>query len=161
MLCAWSRCTGCNSPVRAGDPTAARQWVARFVGDEPTLARLRLLAISVDADASPIRADDQALLDQIAAAITSGSVRVCGAASTLRLYGLVAAPVKASAPAAPPAAPPRAASMVAAAAETTFGPDLAVAAMVAVLVQAAQQGVPFCEECAKAAVKRAAAGAGA
>ena len=65
MLCAWSRCTGCNSPVRAGDPTAARQWVGRFVGDEPTLARLRLLVISVDADASPIRADDQALLPNV------------------------------------------------------------------------------------------------
>ena len=33
--------------------------------------------------------------------------------------------------------------------------------MVAVLVQSAQDGVPFCEECAKAAVNRAAAGAGA
>ncbi len=160
MLCAWSQCTGCNSPVRAGDPTAARQWVSRFVGDDPGMARLRLLAISIGAEASPARADDQALLDQIAAGIAAGSVRVCGAASTLRLYGLVASPARASAAPAP-AAPPRAVSAVAAAAETTFGPDLAVAAMVAVLVQAAQQGVPFCEECVKAAAKRAAAQAGA
>jgi hypothetical protein len=39
------------------------------------------------------------------------------------------------------------------AAETTFGSDLDVAAMVAVLVQAAQDGVPFCEECARAAAE--------
>ena len=161
MLCAWSQCTGCNSPVRAGDPTAARLCVGRLAGDEPGLARLRLLAMAIGAEASPARADDQALLDQIAAGITAGSVRVCGAVSTLRLYGLVATPARASAPAAPPAAPPRAASAMAAAAETTFGPDLDVAAMVAVLVQAAQQGVPFCEECAKAAAKRTAAEAGA
>jgi hypothetical protein len=36
-------------------------------------------------------------------------------------------------------------------AETTFGAELDVAAMVAVLVQAAQDGVPFCEECERAA----------
>jgi branched-chain amino acid transport system ATP-binding protein len=32
-----------------------------------------------------------------------------------------------------------------------MGAELDVAAMVAVLVQAAQDGVPFCEECARAA----------
>jgi hypothetical protein len=67
------------------------------------------------------------------------------------------------APAPPPPAPassPRPAAAPAAAppaAETTFGSDLDVAAMVAVLQQAAQDGVPFCEECEKA--KRAATAA--
>jgi hypothetical protein len=156
-LCAWSQCTGCDSPVRAGDPTAARRWVGRHIGDEATMARLRLIAIATGAEAATVMLDDQALADRIAAGINTGVLRVCGAATAQKLYGLVAIKAAAAAPtpsaaaapaprAAPVAPPPPV--------ETTFVADLDVAAMVAVLVQAAHDGVPFCEECAKAAARR-------
>ena len=65
-----------------------------------------------------------------------------------------AAPPTAAPPPPPAAAPRAAAAAPASVAETTFGPQLDVAAMVAVLQQAAQDGVPFCEECARAAAKQ-------
>ena len=142
--------------MRAGDATAARQWVGRFVGDDVMMARLRQLALAAGAEASPQMCDDHAMVERIAAGIMAGSMRVCGPAKALPLYGLAAvrAPAAASAPPAPSPSPPRAASVATAPpVETTFGSDLDVAAMVAVLVQAAQDGVPFCEECARAAVR--------
>ncbi len=154
MLCTWPQCSGCESPVRAGDATAARQWAVQWVGDAVVMARLRQLALAAGAEATPLMCDDHALAERITAGITAGSMRVCGPAQALRLYGLAtvsaatpAASAAAAAPRAAPVAPPPPA-------ETTFGPDLDVATMVAVLVQAAQDGVPFCEECAKAAAKR-------
>jgi hypothetical protein len=163
-LCSWSQCTGCDSPVRAGDPTAARRWVGCFIGDETVMARLRLLAIMAGADTSPVMLDDQALADRIASDINSGVLRVCGAASALTLYGLVSIKVPAAAPAAPAPAPtaPRASPVAAPPpVDTTFSADIDVEAMVAVLRAAAEAGVPFCEECARRAAKKAIAGAAA
>lgn len=62
----------------------------------------------------------------------------------VRLAGPTAAPP-------PPPASPRREAAPAAAPATTFIPTLDAAAMAAVLVQAARDGVPFCEECARAA----------
>ncbi len=155
MLCTWSQCSGCDSLVRAGDATAARQWVGRFIGDDVTMARLRLLALSAGAEASPQSCDDQALAERIVAGITAGSMRVCGPAKALQLLGMPIRQAAAPAPSAA-AAPPRAAAAAAPppVAETTFAGDLDVAAMVAVLRAAAQDGVPFCEECAKKAAEK-------
>ncbi|KPF49547.1 hypothetical protein IP87_18170 [beta proteobacterium AAP121] len=62
------------------------------------------------------------------------------------------APAPAATPPAPsPAAAARRAAPAAAPAPGTFEIELDVAAMVAVLQQAARDGVPFCEECARAA----------
>ena len=161
MLCTWSQCSGCESLVRAGDASAARQGVGRFVGDEVTMARLRQLALTAGAEASPQRCDDHALAERIAAGIAAGSMRVCGPAKVLPLYGLATPPAASSAPAPPAPSPspqPRAAPVAAPpTVETTFGSDLDVAAMVAVLRAAAQDGVPFCEECARVAAARHAA----
>lgn len=155
MLCTWSQCKGCESLVRAGDATAARQWVGRFVGDEVTMAQLRQLALSAGAEASPQMCDDQSLAERIAAGISMGAVRVCGPAKAIQLYGMPLRPAAAPAPASAPAAAPRAARAAPPpAAETTFSGDLDVAAMVAVLRAAAQDGVPFCEECAKKAAEK-------
>ena len=159
MLCTWSQCSGCDSLVRAGDATAARQWVGRFVGDDVMMARLRQLALTSGAEVSPQMCDDHAVADRITAGITAGAMRVCGPAKALTLYGLTALRPPAAAPAPPASSPssPRAAPVAAPApVETTFGSELDVAAMVAVLVQAAQDGVPFCEECARAAARAAA-----
>jgi hypothetical protein len=101
------------------------------------------------------RLDDPALFDQLGTVLAEGRLRTGG--ETRRLLKLVQKvtsasppppPPPASAPRAAPAAPPPVV-------ETTFGSELDVAAMVAVLVQAAQDGVPFCEECARAAAASA------
>lgn len=134
--------------------------MGRFIGDAVMMSRLRQLALAAGAESSPAMCDDQAVADRITAGITAGSIRVCGPAQALRLSGLATFRAPAAAPARA-AAPPRAAPVAPPAAQTRFGSDLEVAVMVAVLVQSAQDGVPFCEECAKAAVNRAAAGAGA
>ena len=154
MLCTWNQCSGCDSLVRAGDATAARQWVGRFVGDEVTMARLRQLALSAGAEASPQMCDDHALADRIVAGITAGSMRVCGPAKAIRLLGMPPRQSAAPAPASAAATPRAARAAPAPAAETTFSDDLDVAAMVAVLRAAAQDGVPFCEECAKKAAEK-------
>lgn len=154
MLCTWSQCSDCISPVLPGDLVSARQWVGRFIGDDVMMARLRLLALAAGAESSPSLCDDQSLADRITAGITAGSIRVCGPAQPLTLLGLAAVRAPVAAPARA-AAPPRAAAVALHAVETTFGPDLAVAAMVSVLLQAAQDGTPFCEECAKAAASAA------
>ena len=158
MLCTWPQCSGCESPVRAGDATAARQWAGQWVGDAVVMARLRQLALAAGAEATPLMCDDHALAERITAGITAGSMRVCGPAQALRLYGLATVRALAPAPAASAAAAaPRAAPVAAPPpAATTFGPDLDVGSMVAALVQASQDGVPFCEECARAAALAAA-----
>lgn len=103
------------------------------------------------------RVDDQALLDQIGAALAQGRLLI-GATQQLQMRRLVSAEPPAPAPPPPPpASAPRSAPAAAPPpAETTFGSELDVQAMVAVLVQAAQDGVPFCEECARAAAEAAA-----
>jgi hypothetical protein len=72
-----------------------------------------------------------------------------------RLLPLVrlAGPPAASPPPASPRRNPAPAAAPAAAPATTFAPALDAAAMAAVLVQAARDGVPFCEECTRAAPK--------
>jgi hypothetical protein len=78
-----------------------------------------------------------------------------GTAAGLKMRPLaLTPPAPAPAPTSPapsPATAARRAAPAAAPAPGTFETDLDVAAMVAVLQQAARDGVPFCEECARAA----------
>ena len=140
-----------------GDAGSARQWLARSVGDAAAVAALRRTALALADGTDLSRIDDHQLLDQLAAAAAAGRLRSTGAPpELLRLVtapALVAAPAPSPRPSASRAAPAAPPSAV----ETTFDSDLDAAAMAAVLVQASQDGVPFCEECAKAAAKRAAA----
>jgi hypothetical protein len=140
------------------DVAGARQWLARAVGDDTSMAWLRQRALALADGTELSRIDDHQLVDHVAAAVAAGRLRTSGAAP--RLQRLVPAEAPAPTPSPSPAprpSTPRAAPVAApAAVETTFGSDLEVAAMVAVLVQAAQDGTPFCEECAKAAAARAA-----
>jgi len=142
----------------ARDPGSAQQWLARCVGDDAAMSRLRLTGQALADGADLSRVDDHAMTEQLAHALAEGRLRAgLGTAPTLRRLVVAAAPA-----APPPAAGPRVTRVAPpAAAATTFEPDLDVAATVAVLVQAAQDGVPFCEECARAAAKRAAAEASA
>jgi hypothetical protein len=133
------------------DEVSARQWLAHAVGDDAALAALRLMTLGLADGTELSRLDDHQLIDQLATAVADGRLRTTGARPKLRRL----VPTTAPAPAPSPVASARRAAPVAPppAAETTFGSDLDVAAMVAVLVQAAQDGVPFCEECARAAAE--------
>lgn len=119
------------------------------VGDDARMAVLRRLAWSLRDGTDWSRVDDQGVVEQLHAFASRLPVRE----GRLLLQRLAPPPVaEAAAPPAPAAAPRAApaATPPAPAAETTFGADVDVAAQVAALVQAAQDGVPFCEECERA-----------
>jgi hypothetical protein len=136
------------------DEVSARQWLAPAVGDDAALAALRLMTLGLADGTELSRLDDQQLVDHLATAIADGRLRSAGVRPVLRR--LVPAPAPAQAPTPAPVTSARRAAPVVPppAAESTFGSGLDVAAMVAVLVRAAQDGVPFCEECARAAAER-------
>jgi hypothetical protein len=130
------------------DPGAAQQWLARCVGDDAAMARLRSTAQALADGVDLSRADEHAVTEQLAHALAEGRLRA-GSGAAAKLRRLVVAPAPA-APAPPAAASPRAARVAPpSVAETTFNPNLDVAAMVAVLEQAARDGTPLCEECQK------------
>ncbi len=129
-----------------------------------------LAAIGVDADMARLRLqvqqacpadlwwhcdDHQVLAVLTGAEAPRGAGLLSGASAGLQMRRLaLATPAPAPAapaPAASPAASSRRAAPPAAPAPGTFEVELDVAAMVAVLQQAAREGVPFCEECARAA----------
>jgi len=155
----WHDGSGVDTGLRHGDLVSARQQLAPAAIDDAALAPLRTLAVALADGTDWSRADDHQLIDQLAAALARGRLRT-GAAAAPKLSRLVptVAPAPAPAPPPPAASSPRPSAPVAAPppAETTFGSELDVAAMVAVLQQAAQDGVPFCEECARAAAEAAA-----
>jgi hypothetical protein len=138
-----------------GDLSSARLWLARMIGDDAALASLRLKVLTLADGTALSQLDDQALIDHLAAAVAEGRLRIGGVRPELRR--LVVGPAPAPATRAPPAAPVRraAAAAPAAAVDTTFDSELDTAAMAAVLAQAARDGVPFCEECARAAAQAA------
>ncbi len=116
---------------------------------------LRARAVALLPGADLWRRHRHCVVAVVAQALADGRLHTSSEAP--RLLPLGAAP-----PAAPAAAPPpRAASPRPAAAApppVVAAPELDVAAMVAVLQQAARDGVPFCEECERAAAQRRSAG---
>lgn len=129
--------------------------LAHAPGDDTEMGALRNTALQSADGTDWSRVDDHQVVEHVAAAVLAG--RLPGSAQATRaplrrLVANVAAPAASPPPPAPspPAAAPSPASAPAAA-DTTFGLDLDVAAMVATLMQAAQDGTPFCEECARAA----------
>ena len=162
-LCLWHESAGGELVVGPGDIVAARHLLVHAVGDDAAMSALRTKAHALADGTDLSRLDEHQLVEHLAAPLADGRLRAAGAARAVMLYRLVAAPAPVSATSAPPASSPRAsaAASAPAAVETTFGADVDVAAMVAVLRQAAQSGVPFCEECERAAAQRQAAGAGA
>jgi hypothetical protein len=143
--------------VAPGDAVSARQWLEPAVGDDAALAALRRSALLLADGTDLSRLDDSTLVDHLGTVLAEGRLRTGG--ETRRLLKLVQKvtlppvappPPPASAPRAAPVAPPPAVA-------TTFDSELDVSAMVAALVRAAHDGVPFCEECAKDAAAQAGA----
>lgn len=119
--------------------------------DGAASARLRLAALGLGDGVDLSRCDDHQLVELLDAAVAQLRLAT-GAVTAPQMLRLPSAAPPTAAPPPPPAAAPRAAAAApASVAETSFAAELDVAAMVAVLQQAAQDGVPFCEECARAA----------
>ena len=153
----WHDAGGADGSVGRGDPVQWRQWLDRQLIDDSDASEARGYALGLSDGTELSRLDGAQLKDHLAAAMMAGRLDAAlGTPVVLRVLTQTARPAAAASPSAPAASSPRAASAAAPApaAETTFGPDLDVVAQVAVLVQAARDGVPFCEECAKAAAKR-------
>ena len=130
----------------ARDTGAAQQWLAACAGDDAAMARLRSTALGLADGVDLSRSDDPAVTEQLAHALAAGRPGAgTGAAPKLRRF--VVASAAAAAPPASGGSRAPAAAAPAPAAETTFANNLDVAAMVAVLEQAARDGTPLCEEC--------------
>ncbi|MDE2145281.1 MAG: hypothetical protein KGJ24_01185 [Burkholderiales bacterium] len=129
-------------------------------GDDVASARLRLLALQRADGEDLSRLDDHDLQARLEA--WHGRAESLGTdPDPPALMRLASAPAAGEAAAVAAAGPRRSAPVEPAApAETTFGADVDAEAMAQALVQAAQDGVPFCEECARAAARAAAGGAG-
>jgi len=138
----WFRDAGSDAGIGRRDPVEARQWLDRQIIDDADAGQLRWYAAGLHEGTDWWRLDDAQVKEQLAAALDEGRLRTGqGAKVVLRpLDQLQPVPLPA-----PPAAP----------VETTFAPNLDVAAQVAVLVQAARDGMPFCEECERAKRERA------
>ncbi len=149
---AWPLCRG------YGMPEQLDRLLADAAGDATAMAALRVMALSLVNAQDWSRCEDHVVIEHLAAEHVQGRWHR-QATTGAKLYRL--APGVVSAPSPPPSAAqgPRAASVTPAAlaapvapAATTFGAALDVAAMVAALQQASEEGLPFCEECARRAV---------
>lgn len=135
--------------VPLGDLADARLRLAPAWGDDAAIEQLRLKTDALADGGDLSRLDDHTLLDTLAVAIAEHRLREPG----LRPRLLPIAPAEAPPPA--PASGGRGRAPSVAAPAVPDEPELDAAAMAAVLVQAAQDGVPFCEECEKARAARA------
>ncbi len=142
--------------VTPGDSVSARITLTEAIGDDAVLGRLRSTARSLAEGTDLSRLDEHQLIELLTPLLADGWLNL-GLHKPLA-YQLVPVAAPVSAPAAPaPASPRPAAAAPPDPVDSTFGSSLDVAAMVAVLKAAAASGVPFCEECAKAAAQKQAA----
>ena len=141
-------------------PELAPTSLGAAAGDDAVMVPLRVSALTLADGNDWSRHDDHQVITQLAAAQAQGRL-AAHAPPAAKLYRLApvaaAAPVPAPSPRAARAASPSAAAGAAATAQSSFSTMLDTAAMVAALQLAAQDGVPFCEECAREAAETAAA----
>ena len=152
-LVPWHRQPG--DSAAAVDDVSTRQWLERRAIDDVGRGALRSAALGLADGTELSRLDDAQLKDHLVAAMMARRLDTAVGAPVV-LRALTQRTERAAAAPAPAASRPRVAPVAPApAAETTLGSDVDIDAMVAVLVKAARDGVPFCEECAKATAKRA------
>ena len=173
-LCRPEECKGCDAARSFDrDPYVARLALSPLLRDGMAMAVLRADWLPFAGDQGLSHLDDQQLLDAIGGALSTGQLRLCpgtvagegeaGAEDGSDAKAKVEAegerqamPTSASTPApAPPAPrapppPPAAAAPPPPAPAAPPEPEIDAAAMTAVLLAAARDGVPFCEECEKA-----------
>lgn len=127
----------------------------RCVGDHYAMRLLRAQLADAVRDAQVPQLSDVAVVNRIVSLVAQGRLQLRGPFAPLREGGGVttvaeAAPSPAPAPAARPT-PQSSSRATAMAAEPSFSPNVDVAALAATLTDAAKDGTPFCEECARAA----------
>ena len=174
-LCRPDECEGCDGAAPYDrDPPTARLALSPLLRDGMAMAALRADWLQFSGDPGLSRLDDQQLLDAISATLAAGQLRLCsgitntegegeeGAEDGSQTQSKVEAegqrqamPSSSSSPASPPPAPRPAPPPPPAAAAPpppapAAEPEIDAAAMTAVLLAAARDGVPFCEECEKA-----------
>ena len=136
------------------DAVSAKNVLQRCVGDHHGMRVLRRQLTEVLRDAHVPQLSDVAVVDCIVSLVSQRRLRLVGPFPPLRaLEGVPTRDTPAnSAPPAPAArsAPP-AARGAAVPGEPSFAPNVDAAALAATLTDAAKDGTPFCEECARAA----------
>ncbi len=152
--CRWHECRGCSGPREFADHDDAVRWLQGLALAPTAMIELRAALAGCAADPALSRTSDPQAIRQLAALLVTQQVRICGTPVEAprpqlrrrRSVGTAASGV--STPAPLPPSPRRAAPPPPA--EEEAPPELDVAAMVEVLRSAASDGVPFCEECARA-----------
>jgi hypothetical protein len=134
-----------DNGCRFRDASHARQFLSQFKSDPVAMASLRTLVGERDWLHSPARLSDDEVIKAVGSLLARGDL-VAGFEWKPRIK----APVKEEAEAAGAASPSRE-PQAQEPDPNTFGGDHDAAAQAAALSAAAQSGVPFCEECARAA----------
>ena len=146
--------------VTLGDSVSAQLFLSEATGDDGAQVRLRCTALAMADGTDLSRLDEQQLVDLLAPWLADGWLHIGSSKPAVYQLVPVSAPAAAAAlstaPAPAPASAPRPAapSPSPAPVDSTFAPNLDIEAMVAALRAAAQTGVPFCEECARAAAQQ-------
>lgn len=149
-LCTWRECTGCPEPAFVRNREATNRWLSTFLSDDVGQGRLREMAHATGDGLGLATLKPHQILDHLTDCIATGRLRVCGKGGVVPHE----APMELTTGMAPPGPPPepvaRSSSAPAAAPpEPPTLPPVDGEAMAAVLVAAADDGVPFCEICEK------------
>lgn len=150
-LCQWRECTGCPEPAFVRNREATQRWLGTFLADDMGQGRLREMAHATGDGLGLARLTSHQVLDHLTDSIATGRLRVCGKGGVIP-HEVPMELTSAMAPPGPPPAPvarSSSAPVAAAAPEPPTLPPVDGEAMVAVLVAAAEDGVPFCEICEK------------
>ncbi len=144
------------SLARENVPTGAlstRNVLQRCLGDHYAMRMLRAQLADALRDAQVPQLSDVAVVNRIVSLVAQGRMQLRGPFAPLRAGGGVSAVVEpAPGPAAAPRSTPRPSTpATAVAAEPSFAPNVDAAALAATLTDAAKDGTPFVEECARAA----------
>lgn len=160
---AWHQCEAKSETWTPAGRHTALVWLRQFKGDPASMSGLRSMVHALHpATLPPGFSNDEQVLEALSGLLSSGVLHVHSVPPPVTGYrdpAYVAAPAQA-APATRRPAPSQSSSSTApvrAAEEAdTFSSATDAAATAAVLRSAAESGVPFCEECAKAAAAAAA-----
>jgi hypothetical protein len=137
--------------IRDGD--SARHVLRQCVGNQYAMRMLRTLLSEVLPSAPLNLLDDVGAVEVAAGLVGASRLRLVGPVPRLRAaaeYSSGRAVAPAPAPAATPPASRPASRTPVESAEPSFIPNLDVAALASMLRDAARDGTPFCEECARA-----------
>lgn len=158
---AWHECQAEDDPRLHADRHATLLWLRQFRQDPTAMAGLRSVLHAHSPFTLPLgHSSDEQVFAALSRLLSSGVLhvhRVAPPATNFPGAGRETAPAEAAPAARRPAQSSTAATSPAAAEEAnTFSSATDAAATAAVLRSASESGVPFCEECAKAAAAAAA-----